>query len=145
MLRFDNLNSIIPSGSYVQSANLSITFSNIEDVARVIGHYIRVPWFADVPNGIFNGNDAVHVNWMNRTATARWTVPGALGDGTDLVAGKSFAFPPCNPSFSSMRLTAPLDIGVIQSWIDDPGDFILSLDQLHHSDIFLQPTIMDFD
>src|SRR5262249_17482972 len=49
---------------------------------------------------------------------ANWNTPGALGQGTDVVAGKSFVLP---GGTGTQTVTVALDPAVVQSWIDNPG------------------------
>jgi hypothetical protein len=59
-------------------------------------------------------------NWAMRGGTNRWAAPGASGVGTDRISGKSFAVSGFVISASD-RITIPLDLSVVQSWLNNPS------------------------
>ena len=68
-----------------------------------------------VANGA-NGND---LGWLHRGTGQDWAVAGAQGQGTDLIAGKSFVLSGIQ-AVGSQFITVNLDAGVVQNWINNP-------------------------
>src|SRR4029079_6310915 len=75
------------------------------------GYYLLAPWTA-AP-----GTD---LGWLHRGTGQDWASPGALGQGADVVAGKSFVLPGITGT-GPQTVTINLDPAVVQSWIDNPG------------------------
>src|SRR5262249_8619029 len=75
------------------------------------GYYLAAPW-TTAP-----GTD---LGWIHRGTGQNWVTPGALGQGTDVVAGKSFLLPGITPT-GPQSVTVNLDPAVVQSWINDPS------------------------
>ena len=74
------------------------------------GYYLKSPW-TTAP-----GTD---LGWLRNGTGQNWAVPGALGQGTDVVAGKSFVVPGITGN-GAQTITVNLDPAVVQSWIDNP-------------------------
>lgn len=118
LLRFENLG--IPAGAVVQSAQLTLNFVEWDRPATLTGRYLKVPWDANVndPNG---GVTTSAVGWRYRAAGQAWAALGATGDGTDVWAGKMFAFPPLSANGAQVA-TADLDPEMVQRWVDNPAE-----------------------
>ncbi|WP_127579489.1 Ig-like domain-containing protein [Paenibacillus koleovorans] len=108
LLRFDDI--VIPPGTKVSSASLSLVYNGGAGLGPIIdGRYLQTPW---------NGVSGL-INWNKRTVFDFWNTPGAEGDGTDYISGKSFSmtFPT-----TGTPVTQTLDTAVVQSWLDNPAD-----------------------
>ena len=104
---FTNLG--IPVGSTVVNATLTLGASSWAN-QTIRGYYVLAPW---------NGTSGGGLGWLNSSTGQAWNTPGALGQGTDLVAGKSFVF---NATATGGQVfNIPLDLAVVQSWIDNPS------------------------
>ena len=120
LLKFDSLN--IPYGAQVTSASLTVTLMMwVQPSCRIVGRYINVPWHGNIvdPNG---GVTNAPVGWQRRLPNTSWAVNGALGEGTDLISGKYFVLPPDSsiiPSNGYVTYTVPLDVSVVQSWVNN--------------------------
>src|SRR5262249_22312127 len=66
------------------------------------------------------GTNESQLGWIHRGTGQDWASPGALGQGTDVVAGKSFVLSGITGT-GAQTLTVNLDPAVVQSWIDNPG------------------------
>lgn len=135
LLRFDNLG--IPSNATVVSATLQLTFVDVWDGPgqKVVGHYLNVPWATS------QGYGGAGVGWNYRDTGLAWSVAGARGEGTDVVAGKSFEFVGIAVG-SRQQLTTTLDAQVVQGWIansDANYGIVLTVDLLDHHVGFRQP------
>src|SRR5262249_34495147 len=93
----------------VTSASLTLTVDFGTTPSTVRGYYLATPW-STAP-----GTD---LGWVRTGAGANWAVPGALGQGTDVVAGTSFLLPSATGTHT---FTVNLDPAVVQSWIDNPN------------------------
>src|SRR5262249_46837271 len=111
--RFDNLGitSNAITHATVTGATLTLTVENFSANPTVRGYYLLAPW-TTAP-----GTD---LGWLRTGAGPNWVVPGAGGQGTDVVAGKSFALPGITGT-GAQAITANLDPAVVQSWIDNPS------------------------
>src|SRR5262249_59169688 len=76
----------------------------------VTGYYVNNAW---------STTDGT-IGWIHRGNGLNWATPGALGQGTDLVAGKSFTLPTTNAN-GPQTMTITLDPAVVQSWIANPA------------------------
>ena len=100
----------LPPGARVTAATLTLVFANWERNLTVRGRYLAAAW----------DPAAATLGWMFRDAGLPWAQPGALGDGADVVAGKSFALTSW-PGLGADVKSIPLDLEVVQRWIDDPA------------------------
>jgi hypothetical protein len=141
LIRFQNLG--IPAGSTVSSATLTLHLVSWVSGQRVIGHYLNVPW-DNGPDPLADTTDPNSLGWVNRAANTPWAAPGATGDGTDVLAGKSFALPQ-QGTFSAVGdtyATATLDPAVVQNWINNPSSnygIVLTVDLPDHHMGLVQP------
>src|SRR5262249_37217478 len=111
LIRFDNLGitTHATTDATVTSASLTLTSDFGTTAATIRGYYVLAPW------SIAPGTD---LGWLHTGAGANWNTPGALGQGTDVVAGKSFILPIVT---GTQTVTVPLDPAVVQSWINNPS------------------------
>jgi hypothetical protein len=109
LLKFTGLT--VPAGSTVVSASLAISLDSWnEGPGNITGFYIQNTW----------DSTSSKLGWLHRDATHDWAAAGASGNGTDLIAGKSFQVPALKP-VGPQTVTIPLDASVVQSWIDSAG------------------------
>lgn len=60
--------------------------------------------------------------WRYRQSGVQWSVLGAMGEGTDLIADVNFVMPSTGTiSESSGPVDVDLDTAIVQMWIDDPA------------------------
>ncbi|WP_426732343.1 Ig-like domain-containing protein [Myxococcus faecalis] len=107
LLRFPQLG--VPSGAVVQGATLRVAVETYNGDFELRGTYVQAPWSAT----------AAGLGWQFRDDGLEWERLGAVGQGTDQVAGKAFeldAFP-----VVVNVIDVPLDVAVVQSWVDDPS------------------------
>jgi hypothetical protein len=111
MIRFDNLGitTHATTDATVTSASLTLTVDFGTTAPTIRGYYLLAPW-TTAP-----GTD---LGWVRTGAGASWNIPGARGQGTDVVAGKSFVLP---SGTGTQTVTVPLDPTVVQNWIDNPN------------------------
>lgn len=112
LIRFEGLG--IPAGATVISASLRITFISWDGGQQIIGRYLKVPWSGT------SSSDGTGVGWMRRDTGLPWAAPGARGEGTDLHAGKTFAYTQIHGNGRQSHVTT-LDRDVVQGWIDNPA------------------------
>jgi autotransporter passenger strand-loop-strand repeat protein len=108
LLRFSNLG--IPSNAVVSAATLTVNIVDWVGNTAVTGYYVHNAW--STADGT--------IGWVHRGNGLNWATPGALGQGTDLVAGRSFTLPTTNAS-GRQTFTINLDPSVVQSWIANPA------------------------
>jgi hypothetical protein len=108
LLRFSNLG--IPTNGVVSAASLTVTLVDWWGNTSVTGYYVNNAW---------STTDGT-IGWVHRGGGLNWATPGALGQGTDLVAGKSFTLPTTNAN-GPQTMTITLDPSVVQSWIANPA------------------------
>jgi len=108
LLRFSNLG--LPSNAVVSNASLTVTIVDWVGATSVTGYYVNNAW---------NTADGT-IGWIHRGNGLNWANPGALGQGTDLVAGKSFTLPATSAN-GPQQFTINLDSSVVQSWIANPA------------------------
>ncbi|MCE9666341.1 Ig-like domain-containing protein [Myxococcus stipitatus] len=107
LLRFPQLG--VPAGAVVQSATLRLAIETYTDDFAIRGAYLQTPWSLTA-NGL---------GWQFRDDGLEWERLGAVGQGTDLVAGTSFTLTTF-PTVVSLH-DVSLDVAVVQSWVDDPS------------------------
>lgn len=112
LIRFSNLN--IPAGSTVSGATLTLRVDTWVNNPTIRGYYIAAPWSATP------GPNSTQLGWLHRGTGQNWGTPGATGQGTDVIAGKSFVISGITATGGQMR-TVSLDPAVVQSWIDNPA------------------------
>jgi autotransporter passenger strand-loop-strand repeat protein len=107
LIKFNSLN--IPSNAVVSGASLTLTIVDWWGNTSVTGYYVKNAWsIADKTIGFIHRGNGLD-----------WATPGALGQGTDLVAGKSFTLPTTNAN-GPQTFTINLDPAVVQNWIANP-------------------------
>ncbi|WP_223754142.1 Ig-like domain-containing protein [Myxococcus sp. RHSTA-1-4] len=99
----------VPPGSVVQSATLRFAVETYAGDFSIRGSYVQAPWSL-LANGL---------GWQFRDDGLEWDRLGAVGQGTDLLAGPSFAISSFPATVSVHEV--PLDVAVVQSWVDDPS------------------------
>lgn len=105
-VRFESLG--LPAGAKVKSASLTLTFDTWDAGFTIRGKYVAAAWHPDT------------ITWLRAALGLPWSVPGGTGEGSDVLAGKSFAF----TGFTATgldTLTVALDPAVVQTWADTPG------------------------
>jgi glucose/arabinose dehydrogenase len=112
LIRFSNLG--VPAGSTVSGASLTLRVDTWAANAVIRGYYVAAPWSATPgPNG-------TQLGWLHRGTGQDWAAPGARGQGTDVLAGKSFAISGIQ-AIGGQNITVQLDPAVVQGWIDNPS------------------------
>ena len=109
LIRFSNLG--IPNNATVSSATITINLENWVGSPTIRGYYVLGAW---------NGTSGSQLGWIHRGTGQDWATPGALGQGTDIVAGDSFVVPGITAT-GSQFITINLDPAVVQSWINNPN------------------------
>jgi hypothetical protein len=100
----------IASGSKVVSATLTMGLDSWNSGSgNISGLYLKNSWNPDSSN----------LGWLHRNDVADWASAGASSAGIDTVAGKGFRVPPLRP-VGAQTVSIPLDLSVVQSWIDAP-------------------------
>jgi hypothetical protein len=112
LIRFGNLG--IAAGSQAVAATLTLSVDSWVANSTIRGYYLLAPWSATP------GSDSSQLGWIHRGGGQDWNTPGALGQGTDVVAGKSFLVPGIQ-AVGAQSITVNLDLAVVQSWIDNPA------------------------
>ncbi len=102
-LRFDGVT--LPAGAKVKSATLTLAFDTWDAGFTIRGRYLQGGW------------SPTKITWLLRDLGLPWASPGAGGDGTDVVAGKSFTFSGFSASGLDV-LSVALDPSVVQAWVD---------------------------
>jgi hypothetical protein len=110
LVRFDNL--ALPPGSKLLGASFTLNFTTYTGGYAVTGRYLAVPWNAAAPQYNFG--------WLNRDTGLLWNTQGAQGDGTDLIAGKSFSFGAFGTG-SNLVKTVALDLTTVRGWLQSPA------------------------
>ena len=112
LIRFENL-GISTHGATdanVTAASLTLTVDFGTSASSIRGYYV-----AALHGLSRRGRTSAG---FGPSAGANWAVPGARGQGTDVLAGKSFLLPSAT---GTQTITIPLDPAVVQSWIDNPN------------------------
>lgn len=107
LLRFADLN--LPPNAVITSATLLIRVEALVGL-NLKGNYLLAKWDAE----------AEALGWLFRDGENRWSAPGASGEGTDWIAGKSFSAGGF-VSAGDHELSIPLDVAVVQHWIREPA------------------------
>jgi hypothetical protein len=125
LLRFDDLG--LPANAQIVEAKLAVHSFGNDTTANLFlqGSYVAVPWFGDVPLACAGCSSPV--GWRYRNGTGEpWGALGAAGQGTDILANKSFRAPD-NGSFAlgytPNEYTATLDPTVVQAWTTNATNF----------------------
>ena len=109
LIRFSNLG--IPAAAAVSAATLTLHLDTWTAGATIRGYYLAAPW---------NAASGSQLGWIHRGTGQDWAVPGALGQGTDVIAGKSFVLPQTTAS-GLQKVTINLDPAVVQNWLSNPA------------------------
>ncbi len=110
LIRFDNLN--LPPGAKVLSANLTVNVTTYSSGYAITGRYLNTFWNQAAPQ--------YKIGWVNRDTNLLWNTPGARGEGTDLIAGKSFSIGGFSQGMNQVK-TVALDPAVVRGWVENPG------------------------
>ncbi len=134
LIRFEDLD--LPAGAKVVAASLTLTFvDTYEEGQRVVGHYLKEPWATE------SGYGGTGVGWTYRQTGVAWAEPGARGAGTDVFADHEFSYGGF-VSGQELRLTADLDVEIVQGWVDNPAmnhGVVLTVDLLDHHTGMIPP------
>jgi hypothetical protein len=109
LYRFDNLQTVIPAGSTVTAAKLTLIFAPRSSDFQLTGLYLKAPWDA-------NSNS---IGWLKRDDGLNWAAAGVTGAGSDYVSGKSFQTPNLT-GVGNQTVTVTLDPATVQGWITNP-------------------------
>jgi hypothetical protein len=109
LIRFSNLG--IPAGATVSGATLTLNLYTWTANPTIRGYYVAAPW---------NGATGSNLGWLHRGTGQDWVSPGALGQGTDVIAGKSFVLSGITAS-GNQTITVTLDPSVVQNWVNNPS------------------------
>jgi hypothetical protein len=112
LIRFSSLG--IPAGATVSGVTLTLTVDTWSNAPTVRGYYLLAPW------GGTPGTNGTQVGWLHRGTGQNWATPGALGQGADVVAGKSFVLPGITAR-GTQTITVSLDPSVVQNWVNNPS------------------------
>ncbi|MCP3097306.1 Ig-like domain-containing protein [Myxococcus sp. K15C18031901] len=107
LLRFPQLG--VPVGAVVQGATLRLAMETYTDGFAIRGAYLQTPW----------NLMASELGWQFRDDGLEWERLGAVGQGTDLVANRSFTLTTF-PDIVTIQ-DVVLDVAMVQSWVDDPS------------------------
>jgi hypothetical protein len=124
LMRFEDLNTLIPTNAGICSANLSLRL-HADGTAKLMGYYLLVDWDTGVTAA---GTSSAPVGWRYRkTFSVTWSALGATGSGTDVHATKTFAFPAgegnlVDDGSSGKVYTTALDPVEVQKWVADPAN-----------------------
>src|SRR5262249_58642060 len=95
----------------VTAATLTLSVESWTANPTIRGYYLLAPWTTGP------GTD---LGWLRTGAGPNWAVPGALGQGSDLVANHSFVLAGIAGN-GTQSITVSLDPAVVQAWIDNPS------------------------
>src|SRR5262249_27875630 len=104
----------IPANATVSGATLTLNLYTWTANPTIRGYYVLAPW-----SGTPGSNDS-QVGWLHRGTGQDWATPGALGQGTDVVAGRSFVLSGIR-AVGSQTISVNLDPAVVQSWVNNPN------------------------
>lgn len=120
LLRFDDLK--LPVGAEVVSAALEVhAFGNDSDTNVFLsGRYVKGTWAGDTPQSCAGCSNAM-VGYRYRDGSAKpWAALAASGEGTDVIAAKSFRIPESGffpTGHSPVAFQTALDPAVVQTWL----------------------------
>src|SRR5262249_37733703 len=112
LIRFANLG--IPSGATVSGVTLTLSVDSWTANPTIRGYYLAGPW-SGTP-----GPSSSQLGWLHRGTGQDWATPGALGQGSDVVAGKSFVLSGIR-AVGTQTITVNLDPALVQAWINNPN------------------------
>jgi DNA-directed RNA polymerase specialized sigma24 family protein len=112
LVRFSSLG--LPANATVTGATLTVVVDTWDSGASLRGYYVLPAWSATT------GSGDTALGWVHRGTGQNWAVPGARGQGTDVVAGKSFVLSGITAS-GAQTVTIKLDPAVVQSWVNNPS------------------------
>ncbi|WP_254508368.1 Calx-beta domain-containing protein [Anatilimnocola floriformis] len=112
LIRFSNLG--IPADAAVTGATLTLRVDSWDANPTIRGYYVAAPWSATP------GASSTQLGWLSRGNGQSWSAPGARGQGTDVIAGKSFTLPTIR-AVGGQTITVALDPAVVQSWVNNPA------------------------
>jgi glucose/arabinose dehydrogenase len=112
LIRFSNLG--IPAGATITGATLTLRVDTWANNPTIRGYYVAAPWSATP------GPNSSQLGWLHRGNGQNWNTPGARGQGTDVIAGKSFTLGNIR-AIGEQTITIALDPAVVQSWVDNPA------------------------
>jgi glucose/arabinose dehydrogenase/ribosomal protein L35AE/L33A len=112
LIRFNNLG--VPADSTVTGASLTLRVDTWASNATIRGYYVAAPWNATP------GPNSTQLGWLHRGTGQDWATPGARGQGTDVIAGKSFVLSGIR-AIGGQNITVNLDPSVVQIWINNPN------------------------
>lgn len=112
LLRFEGLSA--PTDHRLVSAmlELRVVYWGVPG-QKVRLRYLAQPWATTV------ANDGTGVGWRTRDVGLPWTVPGALGEGSDVLAGIASVSPDLGQGTTTIAI--PLDVPTVEQWISDPS------------------------
>ena len=116
----------VPDGKTVLAVSLEMTFINWDSSfagSVLVGRYLNKEWDYDFTE-TSGGTGSAPVGWKTATTGSDWSTPGALGEGTDLVAGIAFHLPATGTTTAEGKqvYTTWLDPEIVQNWISNPGE-----------------------
>src|SRR5262249_18833271 len=82
LIRFSNLG--IPAGATRPGAPLRLSVYTWDAKPTIRGYFLAAPW---------NGAPGPTLGWLHHGTGQDWNTPGALGQGTDVIAGNTFVLP----------------------------------------------------
>src|SRR5262249_54455881 len=109
LVRFSDLG--IPTNATVSGATLTLNVETWTANPTIRGYYLLAPWSGPP------GPNASQLGWRHRGTGQDWASSGAGGQGTDVVAGRSFVLPGITGT-GGQTITVDLDPAVVQSWIN---------------------------
>jgi len=108
LLRFNSLN--LPAGAQVTGAALTVVFHNFSTGFALRGRYLKAAW----------SDGSLALGWQLAAPNQPWTVPGAKGEGSDVVLVRSFLIETFAGSGDEVK-SIGLDVAVVQQWVADPA------------------------
>src|SRR5262249_944661 len=144
LIRFSNLG--IPTSATVSGAALTVSVENWVGSPTIRGYYVLAPW-SSTP-----GPNSSQLGWLHRGTGQNWATPGALGQGTDAIAGNNFVLPGVTPT-GTQSITINLDPAVVQNWVNNPSSnqgillvnqstgLIVRVNSSENSNAALRPTL----
>lgn len=112
LIRFADLG--IPASAVVSWATLTLSVDTWSANPIIRGYYLLAPW-SGTP-----GSSTTQLGWLRRGDGSNWNTSGGRGQGTDVIAGKSFQLPGIAAS-GQQTITIQLDPEVVQAWVSNPN------------------------